>query len=181
MTTLLWLTIALPLIGATVLLLGGYATDAWGHLLGCAAVIGSFLCGVVLFVDLLGRPADDRVIGETLFSWVPVGVLQVDFGLQLDTLSVCFLLLITGVGPSMASPSQDCSGTWALLPQAPSSSSRPTALRVAWPINGAAWNTTSKLTDPTVAKSTISAMARPMSPTRLTMKAFLAAAAALRL
>ena len=33
-----------------------------------------------------------------LFSWVPVGVLKVDFGLQLDALSVCFVLLITGVG-----------------------------------------------------------------------------------
>ena len=35
---------------------------------------------------------------EVLFSWVPVGVLRVNFGLQLDALSVCFLLLITGVG-----------------------------------------------------------------------------------
>ena len=35
---------------------------------------------------------------ETLFTWVPVGGLQVDFGLQLDQLSVCFVLLITGVG-----------------------------------------------------------------------------------
>ena len=98
MTTLLWLTIALPLAGAVILLLGGRATDAWGHLLGCAAVIGSFVCGAVLFVHLLGRAGEDRVVHETLFSWVPVGVLQVDFGLQLDALSVCFLLLITGVG-----------------------------------------------------------------------------------
>lgn len=98
MTTLLWLTIALPLAGAVVLLLGGRATDAWGHLLGCATVIGSFVCGAVLFVHLLGRAGEDRVVHETLFSWVPVGVLQVDFGLQLDALSVCFLLLITGVG-----------------------------------------------------------------------------------
>ena len=29
---------------------------------------------------------------------MPVGVLQVDFGLQLDPLSMCFVLLITGVG-----------------------------------------------------------------------------------
>ncbi len=29
---------------------------------------------------------------------MPVGELQVDFGLQLDALSVCFVLLITGVG-----------------------------------------------------------------------------------
>ena len=98
MTTLLWLTIALPLAGAVILLLGGRATDAWGHLLGCATVIGSFVCGAVLFVHLLGLPAEDRVVHQTLFSWVPVGVLQVDFGLQLDALSVCFLLLITGVG-----------------------------------------------------------------------------------
>ena len=35
---------------------------------------------------------------QTLFSWVPVGELRVDFGLQLDQLSICFVLLITGVG-----------------------------------------------------------------------------------
>lgn len=98
MTTLLWLTIALPLAGAAVLLLGGRATDAWGHLLSCATVIGSFACGAVLFSHLLGLPAEDRMVHHTLFSWVPVGSLQVDFGLQLDALSVCFVLLITGVG-----------------------------------------------------------------------------------
>jgi NADH-quinone oxidoreductase subunit L len=97
-TTLLWLTIALPLAGSVVLLLGGRATDAWGHLLACVTVVGSFLCGAVLFIHLLGRPAEQRVVHETLFSWVPVGGLKVDFGLQLDALSVCFVLLITGVG-----------------------------------------------------------------------------------
>jgi NADH-quinone oxidoreductase subunit L len=97
-TTLLWLTIALPLFGAATLLLGGRRTDAWGHLLACAAVVGSFACGAALFTHLLGRPAEDRLVHETLFSWVPVGVLRVDFGLQLDALSVCFVLLITGVG-----------------------------------------------------------------------------------
>ncbi|WP_240163727.1 hypothetical protein, partial [Mycolicibacterium sphagni] len=39
MQTLVWLTIALPLAGAVILLLGGKATNAWGHLLGCATVI----------------------------------------------------------------------------------------------------------------------------------------------
>ncbi|WP_431233136.1 NADH-quinone oxidoreductase subunit L [Mycolicibacterium psychrotolerans] len=98
MQTLVWLTIALPLAGAVILLLGGKATDAWGHLLGCAAVIGAFACGAVLFTHLLGLPGDDRTVHEVLFSWVPVGVLRVDFGLQLDALSMCFVLLITGVG-----------------------------------------------------------------------------------
>ncbi|MGK2880907.1 MAG: NADH-quinone oxidoreductase subunit L [Mycobacterium sp.] len=95
---MIWLLIALPLAGAAVLLLGGKATNTWGHLLGCTAVLASFATGVVLFVELLGRGPEERVIHETLFSWVPVGSLQVDFGLQLDPLSVCFVLLITGVG-----------------------------------------------------------------------------------
>ena len=98
MSTLLWLTIALPLAGAAVLLIGGQATEARGHLLGCATVIGSFLYSLVLFGYLLNRPAEHRTVHEALFSWVPVGALHVDFGLQLDALSVCFLLLITGVG-----------------------------------------------------------------------------------
>ena len=98
MTTLLWLTIALPLAGAVVLLLGGRATNTWGHLLGTATVLGSFVCGTALFTHLVGLPADDRVVQHTLFSWVPVGALQVDFGLQFDALSACFVLLITGVG-----------------------------------------------------------------------------------
>ena len=98
MTTLLWLTIALPLAGAVVLLLGGRATNTWGHLLGTATVLGSFVCGTALFAHLVGLPADDRVVQHTLFSWVPVGALQVDFGLQFDALSACFVLLITGVG-----------------------------------------------------------------------------------
>jgi NADH-quinone oxidoreductase subunit L len=98
MTTLVWLVIALPLAGAAVLLLAGRRTDSWGHLLGCLAALGSFASGVVLFIDMLGRHAEDRIVHEALFSWVPVAGLQVDFGLQLDTLSMCFVLLITGVG-----------------------------------------------------------------------------------
>ncbi|OBF88322.1 NADH-quinone oxidoreductase subunit L [Mycobacterium sp. 852002-51152_SCH6134967] len=98
MTIPVWLTIALPLAGAAILLLGGRRADAWGHLLGCAAALGSFVVGAVLFVDMLGRDAEQRAIHEALFSWVPVGGLQVDFGMQLDPLSMCFVLLITGVG-----------------------------------------------------------------------------------
>ncbi|KUI24799.1 NADH:ubiquinone oxidoreductase subunit L [Mycobacterium sp. IS-1742] len=93
-----WLLIALPLAGAVVLLLSGRRSDRWGHLLGTAAAVASFVVGAVLFTGMLGRPAEDRAVHEALFSWVPVGGLQVDFGLQLDQLSMCFVLLITGVG-----------------------------------------------------------------------------------
>lgn len=98
MTIPVWLTIALPLAGATILLLGGRRTNGWGHLLGAAASLGSFVVGAMLFSDMLGRDAEHRTVHEALFSWVPVAGLQVDFGLHLDQLSMCFVLLITGVG-----------------------------------------------------------------------------------
>ncbi len=98
-TTLpVWLLIALPLVGAAVLLLGGRRTDRWGHLLGCAAALASFGVAAILFAEMLSRAAGDRIFHQVLFSWVPVAELQVDFGLQLDQLSMCFVLLITGVG-----------------------------------------------------------------------------------
>ncbi|WP_370333748.1 NADH-quinone oxidoreductase subunit L [Mycolicibacterium hippocampi] len=98
MTVPVWLLIALPLAGATVLLLAGRRSDRWGHLLGTFAAVASFVCAAVLFVDMVGRDAGSRTTQESLFSWVPVGELRVDFGLQLDQLSMCFVLLITGVG-----------------------------------------------------------------------------------
>ena len=98
MTLPVWLVIALPLAGAVILLLAGRRSDRWGHLLGTVAAVASFACAAVLFVDMLGRDADSRMTHESLFSWVPVGELRVDFGLQLDQLSMCFILLITGVG-----------------------------------------------------------------------------------
>jgi NADH-quinone oxidoreductase subunit L len=94
----LWLLIALPAAGAMLLLLCGKHTDRWGHLLGCAATIASFAVAASLFISMVGRPVEDRAIGQLLFSWIPTGALHIDFGLQLDQLSMCFALLITGVG-----------------------------------------------------------------------------------
>src|ERR1700758_4370015 len=98
MTHFTWLVGALPAAGAAILLLGGRRTDPWGHLLGCATALASFGVGMTLLVDMLGRHGDARTISQNLFSWVPVGNLRVDFGLQIDQLSICFVLLITGVG-----------------------------------------------------------------------------------
>ncbi len=44
------------------------------------------------------------------------------------TIVAAWIRALTGVGPSIASGSQTCSGNWALLPQAPSSSSRQIAV-----------------------------------------------------
>ena len=94
----LWLLIALPLFGAVVLLLGGRRTNRWGPILGTLTVVLAAAYAIVLLVNLLARPAEDRAVGQTLFEWVFVGGFTAPAALQLDQLSMVFVLLITIVG-----------------------------------------------------------------------------------
>jgi len=96
--SLSWLLVALPLAGAAILLLGGRRTDSFGHLLGTGTVVLAFVIGLLQFIALLGRDADDRAVGQELYTWISVGGFDVDVGLRLDQLSMCFVLLITFVG-----------------------------------------------------------------------------------
>ncbi len=96
--SLAWLLVALPLLGAAVLLLGGRRTDKWGHLLGTAMPALAFVVGLVQYLALLGRDPEQRSVSQHLFSWIPAGTFQVDVGLRVDPLSMCFVLLITFVG-----------------------------------------------------------------------------------
>ena len=90
--------IALPLFGAVALLLGGRRTDKWGHLLATAMSAGSFVVGLYQLSLMLDRATEDRAITQKLFTWISVGDFNVDASLLLDQLSICFVLLITGVG-----------------------------------------------------------------------------------
>jgi len=90
--------VALPMIGAAILLLGGKRTNRWGHLLGCLAALGSFALGAVLFFSLLGKAGDARSYDQHVYTWVPVPGFSADAGFHLDQLSMTFVLLITGVG-----------------------------------------------------------------------------------
>ena len=94
----LWLLLALPLLGATVLLLGGRRTNRWGPYFAVLMVVGAAIYGVILLLGLLGRSADDRAVGQTLFEWVFVGGFTAPVALQIDQLSIVFVLLITIVG-----------------------------------------------------------------------------------
>ncbi len=96
-TSLVYL-IALPLFGATVLLLAGRRSDKWGHLLATALSASSFFVGLYQLSQMLGRSTEERAVTQKLFSWINVGTFNVDAGLLLDQLSICFVLLITGVG-----------------------------------------------------------------------------------
>jgi NADH-quinone oxidoreductase subunit L len=93
-----WLLLAFPVAGAAVLLLGGKRTNSWGHLVGVAMPVASFVYAVIAFAAMLGYPASQRARDLHMFSWIPAGGLQVNIGLLLDPLSICFVLLITGVG-----------------------------------------------------------------------------------
>ena len=96
-TSLVYL-IALPLAGALILLLAGRRADKWGHLLGTAMSAGSFAVGLYQLNEMLARSTEERAVGQKLFTWISVGTFNVDAGLLLDQLSICFVLLITGVG-----------------------------------------------------------------------------------
>ena len=93
-----WLLLAFPLAGAVILLLGGKRTNAWGHLLGVAMPVAAFCYAVAAFIAMLGYPANQRARDLTLFTWIDVGRFHVNIGILLDPLSICFVLLITGVG-----------------------------------------------------------------------------------
>ena len=94
----LWLLIALPLIGALVLLLGGSRTNSFGPLLAVLMPATSFGFAVYLWLQMLGLPKELRSQNLVLFEWINIGSFQVPFGFQLDPLSMSFVLLITGVG-----------------------------------------------------------------------------------
>lgn len=99
MQSALWLIPALPLAGFLTLLVAGRRLgEPHAGWLATGAVGGSFVAVVAAFVDLVGRDADDRVLHQTLFEWIPAGNFEVSFGLLADPLSITMALFVTGVG-----------------------------------------------------------------------------------
>ncbi|WOQ17689.1 NADH-quinone oxidoreductase subunit L [Raineyella sp. W15-4] len=93
-----WTMIAAPALGALLLLVLGRLTDRWGHYLATLMPIWSFAIASTLFVGLLTRPGDQRVVSAPLYEWISAGPWTASFGLRIDPLSILFALLVTGVG-----------------------------------------------------------------------------------
>jgi NADH-quinone oxidoreductase subunit L len=91
-----WLLLVFPLFGAVVLLVGGRRTDRWGHLLGCAMPVAAFVYGAIAYFTLLGDT--NREQDQHVYTYILVGHFQASVNLLIDPLSICFVLLITGVG-----------------------------------------------------------------------------------
>jgi len=99
MTSALWLLPVFPLFGAFVLMVFGRRLgeprSGW---FAAAMPIASFLVTVSVYFDLLSRSSEERNEVVTLFSWIPVGALNIDVALLADPLSITMALFITGIG-----------------------------------------------------------------------------------
>jgi NADH-quinone oxidoreductase subunit L len=99
-TSLVWLTVALPLAGflanGALAIRRPAAKDAVSYI-GVGVLIAAFIVSVGVFIDLLKSPPHSPHI-ITLWRWLPVGPLQLDLAFQVDQLSAVMLLVVTGVG-----------------------------------------------------------------------------------
>ena len=99
MTDLVWLVPLFPLVGGLVLMaFGARIGEPRAGWLATLATASSFVVTVFVYFDLLGMPAEERSHVVSLFSWIPVGSLQIDFALLADPLSVTMALFVTGIG-----------------------------------------------------------------------------------
>ena len=99
MLDLVWLIPALPLAGfLLILLFGRILGEPRAGILATVMTVSSFLVVVGVYFDLLSRTAEERHHVVTLFSWLPVGSLQVDMALLADPLSITMALFVTGIG-----------------------------------------------------------------------------------
>jgi NADH-quinone oxidoreductase subunit L len=98
--SLLWLTVALPFAGFLVngwLSLRRPGAKGLVSFVGPAVLIAAFGISLAAVLQLAGSHAEAPVI-QRLWTWMPVGTLQVEFAFQLDRLSAVMLLVVTGVG-----------------------------------------------------------------------------------
>jgi NADH-quinone oxidoreductase subunit L len=89
MNTAAWLILLLPLFSAAAIGLGAYRSRNASAAISVGAVTGSFL--LTLLIAKGGEP-------HPSVTWLAVGGLQIDIGLQIDTLSKLMLCVVTGVG-----------------------------------------------------------------------------------
>ena len=96
MENIVYAIVLLPLIGFTLNgLFGKKLPKALVGGLATAVVFVSFLLSVNLF---LGFEADGAPIIAKAFEWFTVGGVQVNFGFQIDQLSLMMMMIVTGIG-----------------------------------------------------------------------------------
>lgn len=97
MVQLIWLAIALPILGVLV---NGIFGRRLGHravsIIGPLVVLGSFLVGVGALFGLWLR--GEEAVTVPLWTWAVIGNFSVNINLLVDHLSLLMVLVVTGVG-----------------------------------------------------------------------------------
>ena len=75
-------------------------------IIGPLVLVLSFLLAFAIFQQMRSIPSMEAPFVQNYFSWMPAGDLQIDASFQLDQLSMVMVLIITGVGPAIASGNQ---------------------------------------------------------------------------
>jgi NADH-quinone oxidoreductase subunit L len=63
-----------------------------------AAMLVAFGISLASAAQIFGAPADQRVIEQTVFTWMTSGDFTVPFALRLDPLATLMILVVTGIG-----------------------------------------------------------------------------------
>src|SRR5512136_647501 len=93
-----WLIPFFPAIG--FLINGLFGRRLGKHVVswvGPSAIGLSFLTAILIFIELIGKPASERLFEKGIFDWVVSGALQTVVGYQIDPLSIVMVLVVTGV------------------------------------------------------------------------------------
>ncbi len=99
MLDVVWLIPALPLAGfVLILLFGRRLGDPKAGYLATLMCGAAFVVTVGVFFDLLSNSAEEREHIDRVFTWMPVGSLQVDLAFLADPLSITMALFVTGIG-----------------------------------------------------------------------------------
>jgi NADH-quinone oxidoreductase subunit L len=61
-------------------------------------MLGSFVVSVLVVWQLAGLPAEERVIDQTVYTWLASGDFTLPLAFRLDPLSALMILVVTGIG-----------------------------------------------------------------------------------
>ena len=96
MENLVYAIVLLPLIGFVINgLFGKRLPKALVGGLATLVVFAAFLISVSIFI---GFPADGTPVIVKAFEWFTIGGIQVNFGFQIDQLSLMMMMIVTGIG-----------------------------------------------------------------------------------
>jgi len=99
MKELLWLIVALPFAGSLLLIIFGTRLSRFlCAIIGVGSVSMSAVLTLLVGTDFLCGNPDGKAYVETLWQWMNVNGLSPDVAFHLDTVSLCFIFVITFVG-----------------------------------------------------------------------------------